>query len=96
MTPELIINIALVAIMVATYFVNEWANKKIKEKVERLENQRDLATMVALQIIKNKAIQDEDYEGAQKITKLMEGFTMDDFDVSIMSNKPFKTKSKKS
>ena len=92
MNPELIINLILVAIMVATYFVNDRANKKIKEKVDRLENQRDLATMVALQIIKNRAIEQEDYEGADEINKLMDGFAMNEFSITINSNKAYKAK----
>lgn len=86
-----ICSVLLVAIMVAVYYVNDKANRQIKERVDRLQAQRDLATMYCLHIMKQTAISDEDYEAAKKLTEMMEGFTMNNYDITITSNKPYKT-----
>ncbi len=75
----------------ATYKLVDTKQKKIEADVHALRTQRDLATMVALNIIREDMIRQEKYEAAAILTRQINEFTKDEgFDIIISERIPKK------
>lgn len=80
-----IIDIITTIVIISFLFLNQRVNKQIKEKVAKLQDLRDIATIIALKLIKEEAIANEDFEAVKKITEMLTDFESEKCDVIIES-----------